>query len=134
MEIDPVILVPGAAVAVLLMILYIRLVIGRREALLEEAEVTAFLRLQAPDLTLDRLLISADRKSALVFWRDQQAIGLVRSFGNKFVLQSIAETTLRPSTNEVVHIPRQGLAHPPLDFRPAEKGAVSLALSEASRS
>ncbi len=117
MEIDPIILLPGAAIAVLLMILYIRLVAGRREVLLEEGEVKDFLGLQAPDLTLDHLVISRDRKSALVIWQGEENVGIVCSFGNKLVLQSVQKSALSYNTERTVHIPRQGLTHPAVVFQ-----------------
>ncbi|MCR9212081.1 MAG: hypothetical protein NXI13_00070 [Proteobacteria bacterium] len=124
MEIDPIILVPGAGVAVLLMILYIRFVAGHREAILEEAGVTAFLQLQAPDHRLDRLFVSQNRKSALVFWQDEEVVGIVRSFGNKLVLQILPHSILASNSDGAVLIPRQGLTHPPLHFVTSEEMPV----------
>ena len=121
MEIDPAILVPAAAFAVLVMILYIRLIAGRREASIDEAGIRAFLALQVPELSPDQILISEDGKAALIIWEETDKTNLVRCFGDKLVMQPLATTVISKSdldpAFEGLQIPRQGLTLPPLLFR-----------------
>lgn len=119
MAIDPLILLPAAAGAVLIVILVIRLVAGRRDAELTEETVAQFLSHQQPDEIIEYSVISKDAKFALVRWRNSGGVGLIRGFGNKLVLQilepaDIGETNWRQEN--ALYIPRQGFAYPPVIF------------------
>ncbi|MAZ04584.1 MAG: hypothetical protein CMN56_15730 [Sneathiella sp.] len=123
MAIDPLVLLPAAGIAVLVVILYIRLVAGRRDARLTAEALPAFLQFQEPEREVARSVISEDGRYALIRWRDGSDIGLVRGFGDKLVYQSLAVEELSKCTLDTnahaLKIPRQGFAFPPVIFRPA---------------
>ncbi|MEX0583856.1 MAG: hypothetical protein WD185_09315 [Sneathiella sp.] len=125
MAIDPLVLLPAAGIAVLIVILYIRLVAGRRDARLTREGLTVFLSDQEPEREVTRFIISEDGKYALIRWRDGGDIGLVRGFGDKLVYQSLAAEELSKcawdTEGRALKIPRQGLAFPPIMFIPADK-------------
>ncbi|WP_339630552.1 hypothetical protein [uncultured Sneathiella sp.] len=123
MAIDPLVLLPAAGIAVLIVIIYIRLVAGRRDARLTTEELDTFLRFQEPERTVARSALSEDGKYALIRWCDGEGIGLVRGFGDKLVYQSLTAEDLSKCTLDTnahaLRIPRQGFAFPPIIFRPA---------------
>ncbi len=123
MAIDPLILLPAAGIAVLVVILFIRLVAGRRDARLTAEDLPAFLRFQEPEREVACAVISEDGRYALIRWRDGSEIGLVRGFGDKLVYQSLAAEEISKCTLDTnahaLEIPRQGFAFPPVIFRPA---------------
>ncbi|MEX1035372.1 MAG: hypothetical protein WDZ54_05410 [Sneathiella sp.] len=124
MAIDPLVLLPAAGIAVLIVILYIRLVAGRRDARLTPEGLTVFLRDQEPEREVTRFVISEDKRYALIHWRDGGDIGLVRGFGDKLVYQSLAAEELSKcawhTEGRALKIPRQGFAFPPIMFVPAD--------------
>lgn len=120
MAIDPLILLPAAALAVLIVILLIRLLAGRREALLTAETLADFLRHQEPGGKIVSSVLSEDKRHALVRWENGKGIGLVRSFGNKLVLEMLGPDMLAKCAwreeKKVLYIPRQGFAFPPVNF------------------
>ena len=130
MAIDPLILLPAAALAVLVLILLIRLVAGRRDARLTPETLAAFLRDQEPGEKIVRSVISRDGKFALVSWQNGKGVGLVRGFGDKLVLQMrgsamLAKCDWRPEKT-VLYIPRQGFAFPSVNFACEEEDRAAL--------
>ncbi|WP_288902545.1 hypothetical protein [uncultured Sneathiella sp.] len=124
MAIDPLILLPAAAGAVLLLIIAIRLIAGRREAELASETLAQFLTGQEPGEKIVSFVISEDRRYALVEWQNGKGIGLIRSFGDKMVLQMLGQDMLlkcdwREGTT-ILSIPRQGFAFPPVKFAVGE--------------
>ncbi|MCF8466690.1 MAG: hypothetical protein K9G33_04755 [Sneathiella sp.] len=130
MALNPLILLPAAALAVLIVILFIRLVAGRRDADLTPGTLTVFLRDQEPGENIIRSVISGDGKYALVQWQNGKGIGLVRSFGDKLVLQMLGSGILDKcdwrSDNTLLHIPRQGFAFPSVKFACEEEDRAAL--------
>ena len=130
MAIDPLILLPAAALAVLIVILYIRLVAGRREVALTPDMLTTFLQDQEPDISIIDRVISLDKKYAIVNWSANSDIGVIRSFGNKLVLQLLASRDLAKiewqTDTRALKIPRQGLAFPAVKFEYEEVGDDTL--------
>ncbi|MZR32101.1 hypothetical protein [Sneathiella litorea] len=130
MAIDPLILLPASALAVLFVILFIRLVAGPREAYLTPERLAAFLSDQEPDDKIVSSVISGDKRYALVHWQNGKGIGLVRSFGNKLVLQMLGREMLEKCTwrdnATVLYIPRQGFAFPAVKFAcdPSDLGTL----------
>lgn len=120
MAIDPLILLSVAAGAVLLLILAIRLVAGRREAELTPETLAQFLGGQEPGEKIVGFVISRDRRYALVQWQNGKGIGLVRGFGDKMVLQMLGTDMLTKckwrTDGAVLNVPRQGFALPPVKF------------------
>ena len=115
--IDPFILLPIAAVAVLLVVLFIRAVSGHRQALVTEKSAREFLKSHEPHLNITSIQVSENEKAAVVLWQETDDIGLIRSFGDKLVLQNFdqADITNKSGTDgqHKIMFPRQGLAHPP---------------------
>ena len=119
MAIDPLILLPAAAGAVLIVILVIRLVAGRRDAELTAETVTQFLSHQEPNEAIESSVISKDGKFALVRWRNSRGLVLIRSFGNKLVLQILGSADIGKTIwrqENALYIPRQGFAYPSVTF------------------
>ncbi|MDF2366800.1 hypothetical protein [Sneathiella sp.] len=123
MAIDPLILLPAAALAVLIVILVIRLVAGRRDAELTAETVAQFLSQQEPGEMIASSVISNDGKYALVRWRNSLGVGLIRSFGNTLVLQTLGAADIEKTDwrqDGELYIPRQGFAFPSVTFAASE--------------
>jgi hypothetical protein len=119
MAIDPLILIPAAAGAVLLLVLVIRLLAGRRDAEITSETLSRFLIDQEPGEKIVSFVISSDMRYALVHWENGKGIGLVRGFGDKLVLQMLGKEMLakcRWTETAMLYIPRQGFAFPPVKF------------------
>ncbi len=114
--IEPYILTPSAALAVLFMVLFIRLIAGSRNAYLTDGNVTEFLSKEETSIELQHLLISDDNRYALIELKDKDPFRLVRSFGDKIVMQSISPEDLK-SKNQKIRIPRKDISHPAITFQ-----------------
>ncbi|USG62742.1 hypothetical protein NBZ79_07095 [Sneathiella marina] len=99
----------------LLVVLFIRAVSGHKQASVSEKSVRDFLKSHEPHLHISKIQIGENALAAIVFWKDTEEVGLVRSFGDKLVLQVFGQADIiRKSGNdgyELVKFPRQGLAH-----------------------
>lgn len=117
MVIDPAILLPIAAFAVLLVVLFIRAVSGHRQATVNETSARDFLRSHEPFLEITALHIDIAGKTAVVSWQETDKIGLIRAFGDKLVLQTFVHDDIRAKSGidggQQLLFPRQGIAHPP---------------------
>ncbi len=116
MMIEPYILIPSSALAVLFMVLFIRLVAGPRNACLTESNVRDFLSKEETGVELRHLLISEDNKFALTQLKDKDPLRLVRSFGDKIVMQSILPEDLESNTQQIL-ISRKDISHPAITFQ-----------------
>ena len=119
MAIDPLILVPAAAGAVVLLVIVIRLLAGRRDAEITPETLNQFLADQEPGEKIASFVISTDNRYALVHWENGKGIGLVRGFGDKLVLQMLDMEMLskcRWPEETILLIPRLGFAFPSVKF------------------
>ncbi|WP_169542933.1 hypothetical protein [Sneathiella aquimaris] len=128
MQIEPYILIPAAALAVLIMIGLIRLISGSKNLLLSEKAIRTHLRFEQPDLEIQSILVSTDKHAALVVPVQDKTLRLVRSFGNKIVMQMVERdglhlTAASPTTTL---IDRQDWGHPALKLSFEEKTIQSL--------
>ncbi|MEH6527737.1 MAG: hypothetical protein V7723_16840 [Sneathiella sp.] len=123
----------------LLVVLFIRAVSGHRQAAVTENSARGFLSLHEPHLHIASLQIDRNEKTAVVSWQETDDIGLVRSFGDKLVLQTFSRSDLIQKSEADgdynIQFPRQGFAHPPaavklltpFDFQannPSSEGAM----------
>lgn len=115
MVIEPHILIPSATLAVMIMILAIRLVAGPRNAVLTEAGIRTFLTNEETGVTIQDILISKDQKYALIQLTDPIPLRLIRSFGDKYVMQGLEPEDLEFNAQKL-KIARQDIAHGELDF------------------
>ncbi|MEP3247177.1 MAG: hypothetical protein ABJN40_10410 [Sneathiella sp.] len=125
MAIAPYILIPSATLAVLLMILFIRLMTGRRNAHLEEATVRDFLSHEEAGISISGLSIDETGTAALIKLEDEHPLRLIRSFGDRMVMQILEFSDLQieeHSDDGALYIKRQDISHPGFRF----KGDVSL--------
>ncbi|WP_025899273.1 hypothetical protein [Sneathiella glossodoripedis] len=116
MQIDLHILLGGAAIAVLLLVAIIRLISGAREAELNEEAVKKFFMENEPDFTIRFLSINKKSTAALIHCEENEAIFLIRAFGEKLVLQQLQNLKSVQIQADKIIISREGLAHPPLAF------------------
>lgn len=129
MAIEPYILLPSAAFAVVLMILFIRLVAGPRDAALTDAAVRSFIAAEETNVVIKNIVLSQDNKYALVELADADPLRLVRTFGDKLVFQTITPASLK-TKGRTVSIGRQDFSHPAISFDlPPEKGLSQWAKS-----
>ncbi|MEH6401723.1 MAG: hypothetical protein V7750_00020 [Sneathiella sp.] len=115
MVIAPYILLPSAAFAVILMVLFIRLVAGSRNAVLNAHIVQSFMAKEETNIPVLNLLLSQDHKYALVELNDKDPIRLIRAFGDKLVSQTISLSNLA-TKGRTVSIARQDFSHPAISF------------------
>ncbi len=115
MEIEPHILVPSATLAVLIMILAIRLIAGPRNVVLRETDIRAFLAKEETSVPIQDILISKNKKYALIQLSDPTPLRLIRSFGDKYVMQSLDPKDLDVDA-QTVKVARQDIAHSGLVF------------------
>ncbi len=122
MVIEPYILIPSAAAAVLVMVLYIRFMTGARNMLLTETNIQMFLSKEEVGVPVKTILISDDGRAALISLTDPQPLRLIRSFGDKMVMQMISEADIQKPVQEKTGlvVKRQDIGHGPLIFRSHE--------------
>ncbi|GLQ06386.1 hypothetical protein [Sneathiella chinensis] len=111
MGLDPLALVTGATIAVILMVTFIRLMTGSRQARIDEATVRDFLAHEEINVPVLDILLSEDHRAALVRLDDPAPIRLIRSFGNTLVMQVLSNGEIQPQPNRIV-IARQDMGHP----------------------
>jgi len=115
MIIEPYILLPSAAFFVILMIIFIRLVAGARNAVLTENKIMSFIAKEETNIPILNLLLSQDHKYALVELDDKDPVRLIRTFGDKLVSQTISLSIL-VTRGRTVSIERQDFSHPAIRF------------------
>ncbi len=120
MKIDLYILLLGAAIAVLLLILFIRLMTGRRNIALDRQTCEALLAAIEPDLILGTLTISHDKNCALGIAQNEKLLLLFRGLGNKPVLQTITNLDQLHIREDGLYIDRQDIGHPAAHIRTSE--------------
>ncbi len=123
--IAPYILIPSATLAVLLMILFIRLMTGRRDMHLEETTLRNFLSYEEPGIAISDLSIDETGTAALIKLEEEPPLRLVRSFGDRMVMQVLEISDLQieeHGDDGTLYIKRQDISHPGFHF----KGEVSL--------
>jgi len=114
-EIDPLILLSGSAVAVTFMVFFIRLIAGGRNAEVVDGKIRSYLALEETNVPIRDILISTDQKAALVHLHDANSIRLIRCFGDKYVMQNLEHLAINPVT-QGIKIARQDISHPALFF------------------
>ncbi|GEM_PF-4569622 len=122
MVIEPYILIPSAAAAVLVMVLYIRFMTGARNMQLTETNIRLFLSQEEVGVPVQTILISDDGRAALISLSDPHPLRLIRSFGDKMVMQVISEADIQTPVQGKIGlvVKRQDIGHGPLTFRSHE--------------
>ena len=117
LKIDLYILLLGAAIAVLLLILFIRLMTGRRNIQLGPQICETLLLEIEPDLSLEKLTVSDDNSCALGKARNENLFLLFRALGNKPVLQTVTDLDQLDVREDGLHMDRQDIGHPPAHIK-----------------
>ncbi|MBL4739750.1 MAG: hypothetical protein JKY12_02080 [Sneathiella sp.] len=124
MVIEPYILLPISAFFTILMILFIRLIAGARNAVLTENKIRSFVAEEETNVPVRNLLLSQDNKYALVELDDKDPLRLIRTFGDKLVSQTISLSIL-VTKGRTVSIVRQDFSHPAISFDLPPEDALS---------
>jgi hypothetical protein len=117
-QIEPYILVPVAAVFVLLVILIIRLLAGPKNVILSKDKCRQYLEYELPDLHDFEVQLSDTQKLALIYV-NKTPTHIIRSFGDKLVLQHLDAADVRTTgeADKILDIRRQDIAHSSVKFR-----------------
>ena len=124
LKIDLYILLLGASGAVLLLILFIRLMTGRRNVAMNPKTCEALLAAMEPDLSLEMLTISRDKTCALGKAQSKNLLLLFRGLGNKPVLQTVTDLDQLHVREDGLHVDRQDIAHPAAHIQTHESSAL----------
>lgn len=124
LKIDLYILLLGAAIAVLLLILFIRLMTGRRNIAMSPQTCEALLAAIEPNLSLETLTVSRDKTCALGKAQNKNLILLFRGLGNKPVLQTVTDMGQLHVREDGLHIDRQDISHPAAHIQTHESSAL----------
>ncbi|MBL4667299.1 MAG: hypothetical protein JKY04_07975 [Sneathiella sp.] len=118
MQIEPYILLPIAALFVSVVIVFIRLVAGPRNATVTEEKCLQLMAFEEPDTSIDRICVSQDNKAALLLTGSNQPIRLVRQHGDKLVLQTpdISDIKTGGGQSGLIQISRQDFSHPEISI------------------
>ena len=138
MQIEPYILLPIAAAFVLVVIVFIRLVAGSRNAIVSKESCTELLSYEEPDNIIENILVAHDNTAALILTCNKVPLRLVRRHGDKVVLQTLSpadiEPTNEPSMGFSIH--RQDFSHPAIQLNctPDEASTWAILLRDLSLS
>jgi len=115
LKIELYILLPAATFFVLLLIGFIRLLTGARNAQLTKVTCTEFFNIEEPDVSISNIIISEDNSCALIITNAKKPFFLIRPHGDKLVLQALPENLsgITQIAGNALKFPRLNIAHPP---------------------
>ncbi|MEH6494835.1 MAG: hypothetical protein V7740_03750 [Pseudomonas marincola] len=127
MQIEPYILLPIAALFVGIVIVFIRLVAGPRNAKITEEGCLQLMKFEEPETNVHTICISLDQSAALLLTDAAVPLRLVRRHGDKLVLQipDISDVKTTAAKNGLIQIRRQDFSHPAINIQCEIQDAIN---------
>ncbi|MCG8491807.1 MAG: hypothetical protein MI743_09360 [Sneathiellales bacterium] len=128
LKIEPYILIPAAAAAVFLMVMFIRFMTGKKDMVLSDQIIKRYFADEEMGVPLKLVTLGAEGRYALVWLSTSSPLRMLRSFGHKIVQQELRYQDLVFDKNRPtkVCINSQDVAHSRVSFEISESDLHAL--------